>query len=202
MLQPVHRFLPSIAASAALGVALTGCSAGPHRDPSAAASTTTTASASGTHAASSTPVLQRSKNAPQITIADGVLAQGEPWDNGNPPEGWTGGAAFLISPGDSEAAIEAVRAAAKRFMMIDEHGHEMTQKEFERSDAYSPNYVGGYRTDAALTLYPDTKGELPRVQGETMLRVLVQELEAHGVDAHIGIPPRNLTRREDLHVLD
>ncbi|KNH18978.1 hypothetical protein ACU18_06435 [Arthrobacter sp. ZBG10] len=46
-----------------------------------------------------------------------------------------------------------------------------------------------YFTSHGPLAYLDTKGELPRAMGETMLRVVVDELEAQGVTALVTTPP-------------
>ena len=125
----------------------------------------------------------------KVTVEPGILAHGEPWPPGDGAEGWEGGAAFLISPADTPHALEAIRAAAERFYRIDEFGRELTDAELDANgNALTPNYVGAFRTKRGIVVLPDTKGELPKLQGETMVEVLVQELESHDVEAYISYP--------------
>lgn len=137
---------------------------------------------------------------PEITVTEGILAQGEPWYDPEVGQGWSTTPDFLITPGDSEAAIEAVRAAGKRLMMICEHGYEMTREQYLGGEHWGPNYADAYRTEAGIWLSADTQGELSKAQGETMLKVLIEELSARGVKAHIGVPSRHLELGEDLNV--
>lgn len=46
-----------------------------------------------------------------------------------------------------------------------------------------------YLTEAGPVMYLDTKGDLPRAMADTMLRILVEELVAQEITAHLTTPP-------------
>jgi hypothetical protein len=93
---------------------------------------------------------------------------------------WTVGFAATAESGAAtswERLALAVGKASRQFMYIDEEGNHLTDDELDSTSAYTPNYV----SDPALTplgvsVYADTQGNLTPEMGETMLRVLVNEL--------------------------
>jgi hypothetical protein len=133
-----------------------------------------------------------------VTVADGVLEQGEPWIENGEVTGRTTSPAFLISPANDQAAIDAVLAAATRFYSINEYGQEVSKDDPGYYDYYTPSYVAAYRTSAGVALLADTKGDLPLPQGETMVAVLAEELTARDVTAHIDAMPHGLDLGDEI----
>jgi hypothetical protein len=137
-------------------------------------------------------------NVAGVTVAEGVLEQGEPWFENGEVTGRTTSPAFLISPADGQAAIDAVLAAASRFYSINEFGQEVSEDDPGYYDYYTPSYVVAYRTAAGVALLADTKGDFPLAQGETMVAVLTEELTARDVTAHIDAFPPGLDLGDEI----
>jgi hypothetical protein len=133
-----------------------------------------------------------------VTIAAGVLEQGEPWVEDGAVTGRTTSPAFLISPGSDQAAVDSVLAAATRFYAINEFGHEISHDDPDYSGYYTPSWVAAFRTSAGVVLLADTSGDLPLAQGETMVAVLTEELTARNVTAHIDAMPEDLALGEQI----
>jgi hypothetical protein len=76
-------------------------------------------------------------------------------------------------------------------MRVDGNGNELTAAEMASTGEYTANYCSPvYLTDTGLMAYLDTNGELPRAMADTMLRILVEEVEARDITAHLTTPPR------------
>ena len=85
------------------------------------------------------------------------------------------------------AAQAALRSAGARFMMVDETGVEHASydalHEAAEQDLYSPNYVSDPEPRAGgLEMYVDCKGEIDEPMGTAFRRILLEELEAAGLD--------------------
>ncbi|WP_427005342.1 hypothetical protein [Pseudarthrobacter sp. H2] len=115
---------------------------------------------------------------------DGSISQD--WD------GWEGPSPFfLVITDQTDKAAEALYIAMERCMHIDGNGNELADSELETTNEYTPNYSSPvHLTPKGPVAYLDTKGELSRAMGEKMLRVIVEELEAQGITAHLTTPPR------------
>ncbi len=106
---------------------------------------------------------------------------------------WETDPAFRVTSSDTAGAAAALRAASARFSSIDESGNELEPWEVVQSEAYTPNYVSTvYVVPGGLMLWADTKGELGRAMGRAMVDVLVQELQAGGVEARVSRPEPSL----------
>lgn len=128
--------------------------------------------------------------ASDVVVAPDVLdAQGQVWlDEDGEVDGWSTSPVFFVAPGDTDAAVDAVVAAAVRFLAINEHGREIADWE-QSAGFYTPGYVDVLRSDGGVALVTDTDGDLSREQGDAMVEVLVEELRARGVAAWISAPP-------------
>jgi hypothetical protein len=133
-----------------------------------------------------------------VTVAPHVLAQGEPFFKNGQLDGWSSDPAFLILPGDTKAAVDAVVAAGRRFSFINEYGREVTEDDLNQNAYYTPSWVGAYHSKVGVVLMADTKGDLPRAQGVTMIAILTEELSARGVTARIVAMPRHLELGEEI----
>jgi hypothetical protein len=141
---------------------------------------------------------KESGNKAGVTVADRVLVQGAPFYENGKLSGWSGSPSFLISPGDTAAAVDGVVAAAKRFAFINEDGHEIAEADLDGHEYNTPSWVGAFHSAAGLVLVTDTSGDLPRLQGETMIAILTEELRARGVTARIEAMPRRLKLGEEI----
>jgi hypothetical protein len=102
-------------------------------------------------------------------------------------EGWMGSPAFLVVADDVPAAAAALYAAGELFMLLDEKGEE--HEEWELVEYWGPSYVSPVQlTAAGPMMWTDTKGELSAAMGTGMIRILVAELTARGVTAHVTAP--------------
>ena len=129
---------------------------------------------------------------PAITVADDVLAQGEPFYEDGEVTGWSSSPAFLVSSDDIERAAAAVHAAGRRFYRLNELGREIDEDEMDVG-WNTPSWVSDvHLTDAGAVLYVDTKGDLTRAMGDAMIAVLTEELTARQVAAHIAALPRGV----------
>lgn len=127
-----------------------------------------------------------------VTVAPGIFDRQTEEGSISPDwDGWEGPSPFfLIITDQTDKAAEALHIAMERCMHIDSNGNELTDSALETTDEYTPNYSSPvYLTSHGPLAYLDTKGELPRAMGETMLRVVVDELEAQGVTALVTTPP-------------
>lgn len=113
-------------------------------------------------------------------------------------DGWEGPSPyFLVVSDETDKAAEALHVAVGRCMCVDGYGNELTAAEMATTWEYTPNYYSPvYLTDRGPTAYLDTKGELPRAMAGTMLRILVEEVEARGITAYLTTPPRG---SESMH---
>ncbi|HKY58608.1 MAG TPA: hypothetical protein VJL80_11260 [Aeromicrobium sp.] len=133
----------------------------------------------------------------ELTIDDDACEGGRPFydDNGN-LESWAGSPGFLVvdlvepKPG---AAEEALRAAAERWMRVDDRGYEF--RDWDEYDAFdgdplSPSWVSdptyGF---GGIYLYSDTSGERTVVMTEKLLAILAEELSARDVGGRIAQQP-------------
>ncbi|MBM6404798.1 hypothetical protein JQN72_11140 [Phycicoccus sp. CSK15P-2] len=98
--------------------------------------------------------------------------------------GWDEDPRFLIRTRDVEAAAAALAAAAPRLMLVDADGREWEAAEpATMVDAHTPSFVSDVEVvhDGVL-VWADTKSATTSKMAEAMVRVIVEELEAHGVD--------------------
>lgn len=104
---------------------------------------------------------------------------------------WQTDPAFLVVTPDQERALLPLYRAGQRFYLVGESGREHAQPDV---DEYTPNWVSDiYLTEEGLVLLVDTKGELSPEMGDTMLRILTEELVADAVPALITAPPLGFT---------
>ncbi|MCX2750014.1 hypothetical protein OOZ51_19695 [Arthrobacter sp. MI7-26] len=110
-------------------------------------------------------------------------------------DGWEGPSPFfLVVSDETDKAAEALHVAIGRCMRVDGNGNgngnELTAAEMASTGEYTANYCSPvYLTARGPMAYLDTKGELPRAMAETMLRILVEEVEARGITADLTTPP-------------
>jgi hypothetical protein len=126
-----------------------------------------------------------------VTVDPDIFdAQGDAYPD--PEEGWNGPSPFFIVQSDqTEQAAEALDRAMTRCMQVGISGRELTEEEANTGADYTANYGSPvYLTDAGPMAYLDTKGEWPRAMAETMVRILVEEVTAQGIDAFLTTPPR------------
>ena len=134
----------------------------------------------------------------EVTVADDVLAQGEPFYEDGVVMGWSTSPAFVVTSEDA-ALGAAVHAAGQRFYLVNEDGREIDQSEND-GRYYTPNWVSDvYLTHSGAVLFVDTKGDVTRLMGEAMIAILVEELTARGVSAHIGPVPRGFVPGERIY---
>ena len=123
-----------------------------------------------------------------ITIDPDVF--GEPagdWD------GWYRDPAVLVRTAQGEEAAAALHRAGARIRYLDMDGVVVTEEELVQG-AETPSYVSPiYIWDVGLAMYADTAGDLSGPQGRAILAVLVDELEAAGVTAHLAPWPEQGT---------
>ncbi|MCZ9882718.1 hypothetical protein [Arthrobacter sp. B2a2-09] len=107
-------------------------------------------------------------------------------------DGWEGPSPFfLVVSDETDKAAEALHVAIGRCMRVDGNGNELTAAQMATTGEYTANYCSPvYLTDKGPMAYLDTKGDLPRAMAETMLRILVEEVEARGITAYLTTPPR------------
>lgn len=135
----------------------------------------------------------RSGGTGQVTVDPGIFdRQGHAYED--PEAGWEGPSPyFLVISDQTDKAAQALGTAARRLMYVDSEGNVVTEAELEDPqgwEVYTPNYSSPvYLTKAGPVIYVDTKGELPRAMADAMLRILVEELVAHDVAAHLTTPP-------------
>jgi hypothetical protein len=122
-----------------------------------------------------------------VTVADDCFdQQGEEWSGG---DGWHISPGVMVASDETEPAAAALHAAGQRWMFVDEHGVELDEWQVRFGDALTPSWVSDvFLTNRGPALVADTDGELPRPQGEAMLRIVVEELERSGVSAHVTAP--------------
>lgn len=118
---------------------------------------------------------------PQVVIDAGVLdAESE---------------SFVVSSAAPESAVvAAIRRANDRFMLVDELGREhadgaaldVASGAHAAGDLYTPNYTADpVVTDAGVRGYVDCKGGIDPAMGETMRRILREELRKLGASVHV-----------------
>jgi hypothetical protein len=125
----------------------------------------------------------------KVTTAPDIFDQmGERWEYGL-GEGWETSPAFLIETEDADKAAAALQAATPRLFRVTGEGQEVDLDTHDPYD-YTPNWVSPvYTTSKGLVIYVDTKGELPKGMADAMLRIVVEELLAAHVSAHVTAAP-------------
>jgi len=91
-----------------------------------------------------------------VTVADDVLAQGEPFYEDGVVTGWATSPAFLVTSRDAGLGA-AVHAAAQRFYLVTDEGHEVDEAEIG-GRYYTPNWV----SDVYLTTPGRSSSSTPR----------------------------------------
>ena len=140
--------------------------------------------------ASKTVSTEKSDQMAKVTTAPDIFDRmGERWEYGL-GEGWETSPAFLIVTEDPDKAAAALQTAAPRLFRVNGEGQEVDLETHDPYD-YTPNYVSPvYTTSKGLVIYVDTKGELPKGMGDAMLRIVVEELVAAHVSAHVTAAPK------------
>jgi hypothetical protein len=119
-----------------------------------------------------------------VTIARDIFdMQGDPYNG----EGWEIEPAFLVVSDDSDGAAAALQAAGRRFLAVNDRGEELLDWEAARAgDSSTPSNVSDVQIlDAGPVLRVNTGGWLPTGMAARMLGILVEELQARAVTAHI-----------------
>ncbi|HUQ64028.1 MAG TPA: hypothetical protein VM121_09755 [Acidimicrobiales bacterium] len=100
-------------------------------------------------------------------------------------DGWAPHEFVLLSGDfDNGVAVEALRRAGARFMLVDEEGREYPTEESLAAgtlegprELYSPNYVADPKIlDNGIELYVDCKGVIPPPMAATFRRIVREEL--------------------------
>jgi hypothetical protein len=129
----------------------------------------------------------------KVTVDPDIFdRQGNAYED--PEDGWEGPSPFFLAVSDErDKAAQALYIASRRLMYVDNEGNVVTESERANPQGYTrytPNYYSPvYLTEAGPVIYLDTKGELSRAMADTMLRILVEELEAQEITAHLTTPP-------------
>lgn len=101
---------------------------------------------------------------------------------------------FLVSSAAPESAVVAAIRRADRFMLVDGLGREhadgaaldVASEAHAEGDLYTPNYTADpVVTAAGVCGYVDCKGAIEPAMGETMRRILREELRKLGASVHV-----------------
>lgn len=131
---------------------------------------------------------KRNKMAKVTTAPDIFDQMGERWED-ELGEGWETSPHFLILAEDSDKAAAALHVATPRLFRVNGTGQEVDLATHDPND-YTPNWVSDvYITGEGLVIYVDTKGDLPKGMADAMLRIVVEELLAADVSAHVTAAP-------------
>ena len=126
-----------------------------------------------------------------VTVSPDLLEKLERKDRQRGSAGGSPG--FRVRSTDHEAAARALHAAALRFIRIDEEGEQLEEWS-DTGETYTPNYVSDiFLSSDGPWLSIDTQGVLYPEMVRAMIRVLVEELQRSGVEAHIEEPPAGLS---------
>lgn len=126
-----------------------------------------------------------------VTVAGDVLgAQGPAYNHRETGvlAGWETDPRFLVSAadGDHRALLPAIWDAGERFYKVDEDGSELAGWELGSAE-YTPNFVFDPAVHpSGIVVHADTKNSLSGPMGATMVRILVEELTARRLSAHIA----------------
>jgi hypothetical protein len=125
-----------------------------------------------------------------VSVADSFFDDlGEAWGDWADGEGWSNSPAFLVVSDETDAATAALIEAGERLMRVDGYGNEVEPWQLTAGAWETPSFVSDIiLTDRGPAVCVDTSGELPRPQGERMLRIIVEELEQRGVSGLIVYP--------------
>jgi hypothetical protein len=120
----------------------------------------------------------------KVTTAPDIFDRmGARWEDGL-GEGWETSPVFLVVTEDTDKAVAALRAASPRLLRVNERGQEVNLD--ASPDEYTPSYVSEVDvTNEGLEIYVDTDGELPKAMADAMLRIVVEELVAADITAHV-----------------
>lgn len=124
-----------------------------------------------------------------VTVDPDIFdAQGEAYPD--PEEGWQTSPAFIVQSDQTEQAAQALYRAILRCNLVGTSGRELTRDEASTGEEYTANWYSPiYLTDTGPMAMLDTKGEWPRAMAESMVRILVEEVTAQGIDAYLTTPP-------------
>lgn len=107
-------------------------------------------------------------------------------------QGWEADPRFVVRTADVEAAAEALAAAAPRLTRVGMSGREWGPHDLrQQAEDLTPTLAHGVRVDdrgALLDL--DTEGWVSAAMAQTMFRILLAELESHGVDGELDYDDR------------
>ncbi|MCU1517429.1 MAG: hypothetical protein JWQ75_2150 [Pseudarthrobacter sp.] len=129
-----------------------------------------------------------SPHVPKVSVASNIYAaQGREYED--PDDGWQTSPFFLVQSDQTDRAAAALYRTINRCMWVGTSGRELTEEEASTGEEYTANYGSPiYLTDAGPMAYLDTKGEWPRAMAETMVRILIEEVTAEGIDAYLTTP--------------
>ncbi len=128
------------------------------------------------------------------------------------PGFWDGDPDFLVVSPEPDRAAAVLHRCTDRLMLVAEDGTELTEdgtglmedgterakSAFGLPVLYTPNYAWPvHRSAGGPVLLMDTKGFLPVPMGQTMLRVLIEELTSAGIAAHITASPPDAGEGEE-----
>ncbi|WP_151084616.1 hypothetical protein [Nocardioides cynanchi] len=117
---------------------------------------------------------------------------------------WLGDLRFLVSLGSPsgssggtaglDAVVDAVRAAAERFWLVDESGHEHPDlSSTPDADSRTPDQVvGPLRLGSGVVVATGTKDGVTVPMGEALVSILREELGRLEVDVHVTCLPEDV----------
>lgn len=99
---------------------------------------------------------------------------------------------IVVGAADPGAAAMALRRAGGRFMAVAENGREFSEEDADEvgeEDLYTPNYVSEVRmAPRGPWLYLDCKGWIAPPMRDTLVAILVEELDRAGVSGRVEVP--------------
>lgn len=105
-------------------------------------------------------------------------------------EGYGSNETIKIETSSPEAAVSALERSGRRFMAVDELGHEHDESTISEvyGELYFPNWVSPVRRLAdGACVYVDCKSEIKPPMRETFICILRDELTAAGIDTAVVI---------------
>jgi hypothetical protein len=99
-------------------------------------------------------------------------------------DGWEDDPRFLVETEDVEAAAAALQAAASRLMRVAASGRVWADpRDAALAWDYTPNYVSDVEvTERGVSIWADTKSTTTPQMAAAMVDILLEELDARGVE--------------------